>query len=68
MASDATRPSGETRAAEADEARARHVADRPATAEEEAAADRNTLDPAVAERYREANERGAAARGEGRIP
>jgi hypothetical protein len=49
------------------DARADHVADRPPTAEEEAAAERNPLDPAVAEAYEEAIERGANVKGEGQI-
>lgn len=44
-----------------------HDADRPPTAEEEAAADRaGDLDPDVARSYEEALERGAAQEGEGR--
>jgi hypothetical protein len=54
---------------EADErdARAEHRADRMPTAEEEAVAERTTVDPDVARAYEEANERGAAVEGEGRI-
>ena len=68
MANDQTRPSDETRAEEAEEAKGGHGADRPASEEEAAAADGNTLDPSVAQSYKEANERGAAQKGEGRIP
>jgi len=68
MANDHTRPSSETRAEEAQEAQRAHTADRPATEEEEAAAEGNPLDPAVAKSFKEAAERGAAEKGEGRIP
>jgi len=68
MANDHTRPSAETRAAEAAEARSAHDPDRAPTPEEEKAADEQKLDPAVAKRAREAAERGAAQEGEGRIP
>ena len=50
------------------EAKAEHDADRPPTPEEEALADQNRLDPKVAKAFEEANERGAAQKGEGRIP
>lgn len=54
----------EDRAAAADDA---HVADRPPTPEEEAAADEAAdLDPAVADSYKEAIQRGAAQTGEGK--
>jgi hypothetical protein len=43
-----------------------HDADRPPTPDEEAAAERNELDPAVADSYKEAMERGAAQEGEGK--
>lgn len=42
-------------------------ADRMPTPEEEAAAEKNRLDPDAARAYKEAAERGAKARGEGRI-
>ena len=46
-----------------------HQADREPTADEEAAAERSgEVDPAVAEAYKDAIERGAAQEGEGRIP
>lgn len=45
-----------------------HSADREPTEEEEAAAERSgDLDPAVAEAYKEALERGVAQEGEGKI-
>lgn len=48
---------------------AAHEADRPPTPEEEAAAERaGPVDPAVAEAYEDALERGANQEGEGRIP
>ncbi len=53
------------RSDEAD-ANAAHEADRPPTPEEEAAAP-TEVDPHVADAYREANERGAAVKGEGQI-
>ena len=63
-----TRPSDETRGAEAQEARHEHAADRPPTAEEEERAEELELDPEVAEHEREMAERGAHQEGEGRIP
>jgi hypothetical protein len=42
-------------------------ADRMPTPEEEAAAERNKLDPEAAEHYKEMAERGANQKGEGRI-
>jgi len=58
----------ETREADRRDARAEHDADREPTADEEKAApDHDDLDPKVSESYREANERGANTRGEGRI-
>lgn len=62
---DATNP--ETVAADEADARASHGADRMPTPEEEAAAERNQLDPDVAEAYEEAIERGANVKGEGEI-
>ena len=38
------------------------------TPEEEAAAEQNTVDPAVAQAEKEATERGANLKGEGRLP
>jgi hypothetical protein len=68
------RASGETRAAEAREARAPHTADRPPTPEEEELADEVANDPEgvriqgeVSAHEREMARRGAAQRGEGRI-
>jgi hypothetical protein len=64
-----TRPSAETRAEEAREARQGAGAGRPPTAEEEAAADEHEEVPAeVGEHYEEMLERGARQKGEGRIP
>lgn len=65
--SDRTKPDAATRAEDAREAASEHEADRPPTPEEEQAADKQSLDPGVAEAHKEANERGAAAEGEGRI-
>lgn len=67
MADDQTRPDIETEAAEEQEARATHAADRPPTPEEEAAAEEEGLDPEVAASYKEAIERGAEVKGEGEI-
>ena len=49
------------------EASAAHSADRPPTAEEEAAADGNAPDPEVAEHEREMGKIGAEVKGEGEI-
>jgi hypothetical protein len=62
---EATSP--ETVDADEHDARATHVADRMPTPEEEAAAERNQLDPEVAKAYEEAAERGANVKGEGEI-
>jgi len=56
-----------TRDEEEREAAAPHTADRPPTSEEEAAADTNTLDPAVAGHEREMGKLGAEVKGEGQI-
>ena len=56
-----------TRVEELLEASAAHDADRPPTSEEEAAADRNVLDPEVAEHEREMGKIGAEVKGEGQI-
>ena len=68
MAQPHTSPDTTTRDAEASAARADHEADRPATAEEERLADSNQVDPEVADSFEAANERGAAQKGEGRLP
>ena len=71
MADDAkpTRPSGTTREAEAADAQVHAAPDDMPTPEEEEAAERAPAeDPAVAENYEEAMERGAKQKGEGRIP
>lgn len=59
--------SSETRDADQADASAAHEADRPPTEDEERVADAQDLDPKVAESYKEAAERGADAKGEGRI-
>jgi hypothetical protein len=56
-----------TRSEEEREARAPHVADRAPTAEEEAAAETNELDPDVAAHEREMDKLGAEVKGEGEI-
>jgi hypothetical protein len=68
MADTPTRPSDETREAEAQEARRDHVADRGPTPEEAERADELEADPEVAEHEQEMAERGARQEGEGRIP
>jgi hypothetical protein len=60
------RVSDETREADRRDAQVTGHADRPPTAEEEADAP-ESVDPAVAEAYEAANERGAKTQGEGRI-
>ncbi|HUS61300.1 MAG TPA: hypothetical protein VMY34_03825 [Acidimicrobiales bacterium] len=67
MSDPVTDPSNDpaTTAAKRD-AQAPHDADRPPTPDEETAAP-TEVDPAVAEDYREATERGAKVRGEGQI-
>jgi hypothetical protein len=56
-----------TKSEEAREAGAAHTADRPPTADEEAAAEGNTLDPEVAEHEKEMGKIGAEVKGEGEI-
>ena len=68
MADAPTNPSRETRDAEQEEARAPHTADRPPTGEEAELAEREPLDPDVAEHERDMTERGAHQQGEGRLP
>jgi hypothetical protein len=68
MSDEKRKISPETREADRTDARAAHDADREPTPDEEAAAPgHDDLDPEAAENYREAAERGAKARGEGRI-
>jgi hypothetical protein len=55
-----------TKAEEAREGAAAQTEDRPPTAEEEAAAERNTLEPGVAEHERQMGRIGAEVKGEGR--
>lgn len=57
-----------TRETERHEAQLGARADRPPTPEEEELAERNELDPQVAEAYREATQRGVDQQGEGQIP
>lgn len=64
-----TRPSRETRATEQEDEKVIAHADDLPTPEEEAAAERGRSDdPEAAEAYKEAIERGARQKGEGRIP
>lgn len=62
-----TTPSGDTVRADRRDAAVGHQPDRPPTPDEEERAEQLELDPEVAESYREAAERGAHAKGEGRI-
>jgi hypothetical protein len=62
-----TFPDGDTVKSDRRDAAAGHEPDRMPTPEEERIADGLELDPAVAEAYEEANERGAAVQGEGQI-
>jgi len=67
--SDRTRPSRATRATEEEDERVTARPDEPPTPEEEAAAERGRVDdPEAAESYKDAIERGARQKGEGRIP
>jgi hypothetical protein len=64
-----TRPSRETRATEEEDEKVKAHADDLPTPDEEAAADRGRVDdPDAADAYKEAIERGARQKGEGRIP
>jgi hypothetical protein len=56
-----------TRDEEEREGKAAHTADRPPTAEEEAAAEANALDPEVSAHEREMDKLGADVKGEGEI-
>ena len=62
-----TRVSDETREAQRRDEQMDRSPGRPPTPEEERAAEKNRLDPAVAATEKEATERGANQRGEGRI-
>jgi hypothetical protein len=64
-----TRPSRETRATEEEDEKVTAHADDLPSPDEEAAAERGRVDdPDSAEAYKEAIERGARQKGEGRIP
>jgi hypothetical protein len=56
-----------TREEEDRESRAAHTADRPPTAEEEAAADRTEADPDVAAHERDMGRIGSEVKGEGQV-
>jgi hypothetical protein len=66
--SERTNPSRATRDEEAREAQVPPGATEVPTPEEERAAEKNRLDPEVAEHEKEMTERGADQKGEGRIP
>ena len=65
---DRTTPDAQTRTTEREQADQPAGADRPPTAEEEAAADELELDPSVAQHEKEMAERGKHQQGEGRLP
>lgn len=68
MTEQRTTPDERTREAERAEARTSSSADRPPTTDEERRAEENEpVDESVAEAAREATERGAAQKGEGRL-
>jgi len=68
-ADERTRPSAETRRTEDEDARVAPHADQLPTEEEEEAAERaGAVDDDAARAYKEALERGADQKGEGRIP
>ncbi len=63
-----TNVSEATRQAEEQEAQRGHGADRPATPDEEAALDAESVDQDVRDHYEDMAARGVAEKGEGRIP
>jgi hypothetical protein len=63
---DHTTPSDTTRSEESHEASKAHEAGRGPTPEEEAAAEKNSVDPKTREAYEEMLEKGANQQGEGR--
>jgi hypothetical protein len=64
---DHTKPNDATRQADRAAMNAEHGARETPTPEEEAAAERNQVDPETREHYQEMTERGANQQGEGRI-
>jgi hypothetical protein len=66
--SERTNPSRATREEETREAQVPPGATEAPTPEEERAAEKNSLDPEVAEHEKEMTERGARQTGEGRLP
>ncbi len=68
MSTERSQVTDATRQAEAEEADAAHIADRPADGEEETAVEDRKVDDGVRSHYREMTEIGAEERGEGRIP
>ena len=68
MSDERSQVSEATKEAEANESQAPHVADRPASAEEQEEVGDRQVDDQVRERYREMTELGAEDVGEGRIP
>ena len=68
MSNEHTHVSDATRRAEARASHARHVADRPATPEEDATLEDREVDEDVRDHYQEMVELGTQEVGEGRIP
>jgi hypothetical protein len=68
MSNEHTEVTEATRRAEAEEARVRHGADRPATSTEDDAIDEHDVGEDVRTHYREMTDLGAHEVGEGRIP
>jgi hypothetical protein len=68
MSTERSRVTDATKQAEAEEALAPHVADRPAGPEVETAAEDREVDDGVGTHYREMTDIGAREAGEGRIP
>jgi hypothetical protein len=66
--SERTRPNDRTRKAEHEDERTTARADREPTAEEEKLAERDEIDPDVADHHVEMIERGANQQGEGPVP
>jgi hypothetical protein len=68
VSNDSTRPNDRTREAEREDAQTKAHADREPTADEAKLAEGHAADPDVAEHYEDMAERGADAKGEGRLP
>jgi hypothetical protein len=64
---DHTKPNDATRQSDRDALHAEHTANEVPTPDEEAAAERNTVDPETPEHYQEMTDKGANQKGEGRL-